>query len=682
MTDQNLKQDGCNIKYLIMIRKKSIMNIINLKNITSKKYFLLIFSVLLIVGCNKSQQDIVINTNYDTQLSFNLTGIEFDNNQINPKVASKGQSYSFVYQSNIEIEKKNITIDGEKYIVTSSLQNDNFTLEGNNTNSFEGAFNKNRIVAASSLEDGIKYRILLYDQSKPGDAPISLLGIAGQELKVGVNKGKTYKWVAISNNDTTDPLSDNFSGTTITSGQKDLLYATNTVTIPSVVPIPGTKPQTNVNIVLKHLLSRVRIQLDVTQMPNPVVQSASVKLSTSGNNHIHNGIFNVSTGALVSSSVANTTPNTITVPVEYNNTGIAYVDLYTARFAAINPFDITVENISVNSNGSIKTLPSAQTFRFTTLSTTQGVSSTTKIEFMPAVFSIDCVSGTSTGSFKEATYSTGSKVIRYSGALTQAYSAIRAESTGVLGLTATATAGNLAYGNGSITLNVSGTPKSSGVATFAVEIEGKTCNFSYTVSGKAESEFNAGCTTKEYGFNISTSSFSPTTITVQGGKTVNVYAITEKIYSGTVRDPYGNGFSSHTDTGVEMLRNFYRIGDSGTSTSFTKVTLVFSKPINFVGSKATWFGANASRKDSQLIEADGGGNLRMRGISGTAGLVTRSSGATLLAEGVNGLASDPRNGIAFVIEGENYYTRLTISSPNTYNDILQAFTFCDAVVQD
>ncbi|MDC8105037.1 hypothetical protein ACNFU2_09035 [Chryseobacterium sp. PTM-20240506] len=92
-------------------------------------------------------------------------------------------------------------------------------------------------------------------------------------------------------------------------------------------------------------------------------------------------------------------------------------------------------------------------------------------------FVLDCSSGTLTGTYTQSIPSSGTKTINYTGASGQSYNAISVASTGVTGLTASAPVGALANGNGSITLNISGTPSGSGTANFTINIAGQTCTF-------------------------------------------------------------------------------------------------------------------------------------------------------------------------------------------------------------
>lgn len=93
---------------------------------------------------------------------------------------------------------------------------------------------------------------------------------------------------------------------------------------------------------------------------------------------------------------------------------------------------------------------------------------------------LEC-NGSLTGTYNQGTLSNGMKVINYTNGNGKAYDAINVASTGVTGLTATAPAGTLNNGNGSITLNIFGTPTTSGTATFIINFLGKTCTFTVKV---------------------------------------------------------------------------------------------------------------------------------------------------------------------------------------------------------
>lgn len=97
-------------------------------------------------------------------------------------------------------------------------------------------------------------------------------------------------------------------------------------------------------------------------------------------------------------------------------------------------------------------------------------------------FTLDCSSGSLTGTFTAGVMANGTKVINYTNATGQPYATIAAASSGVSGLTASAQGGTLANGSGNISLSISGNPSSSGTASFTINIAGQSCSFSVNVS--------------------------------------------------------------------------------------------------------------------------------------------------------------------------------------------------------
>ncbi|TRX32037.1 DUF3500 domain-containing protein [Flavobacterium sp. ZT3R18] len=84
---------------------------------------------------------------------------------------------------------------------------------------------------------------------------------------------------------------------------------------------------------------------------------------------------------------------------------------------------------------------------------------------------------------------TGTATLPYSGGNGLAYSTGTAiASTGVTGLTATLTAGTLANGAGTLTYTITGTPTSSGVASFTITFGGQTVTITLTVNSVATAD--------------------------------------------------------------------------------------------------------------------------------------------------------------------------------------------------
>jgi uncharacterized protein (TIGR02145 family) len=99
-----------------------------------------------------------------------------------------------------------------------------------------------------------------------------------------------------------------------------------------------------------------------------------------------------------------------------------------------------------------------------------------------AVGALNCVGATTTGTLTNGTAASGvSTAIGYTGGNGGSYAAQTISSTGVLGLTATLSAGTLANGAGSLTYTITGTPTSSGTASFAISLGGQSCTFTINV---------------------------------------------------------------------------------------------------------------------------------------------------------------------------------------------------------
>lgn len=80
---------------------------------------------------------------------------------------------------------------------------------------------------------------------------------------------------------------------------------------------------------------------------------------------------------------------------------------------------------------------------------------------------------------------TGTVTMAYTGGNGGAYDVSTASSTGVEGLTATVAAGKLANGAGTLVYTVSGTPTSSGTATFNLSLGGQSCTVTITIAAGA-----------------------------------------------------------------------------------------------------------------------------------------------------------------------------------------------------
>jgi hypothetical protein len=109
-----------------------------------------------------------------------------------------------------------------------------------------------------------------------------------------------------------------------------------------------------------------------------------------------------------------------------------------------------------------------------------------------ALTTLNCGGATTTGTLTNGTVASGvSTAISYTGGNAGTYAAQSVSSTGVVGLTATLAAGTLANGAGSLTYTITGTPTTSGTASFAITVGGQSCSFTVSV-GTAIGQYPAG----------------------------------------------------------------------------------------------------------------------------------------------------------------------------------------------
>jgi uncharacterized protein (TIGR02145 family) len=96
--------------------------------------------------------------------------------------------------------------------------------------------------------------------------------------------------------------------------------------------------------------------------------------------------------------------------------------------------------------------------------------------------SINCGIATSTGTLTVGTAANGvSSTVPYTAGNGGTHNGQTVNSTGVTGLTATLTPGNFTTGVGTLVYTITGTPNSSGTASFSLNIGGQTCTLTRTV---------------------------------------------------------------------------------------------------------------------------------------------------------------------------------------------------------
>jgi trimeric autotransporter adhesin len=126
-----------------------------------------------------------------------------------------------------------------------------------------------------------------------------------------------------------------------------------------------------------------------------------------------------------------------------------------------------------------------------------------------ATFSVAATSG--------ASY-TGTASVPYTGGNGVDYTAgVAVASTGVAGLTATLSAGTLASGNGTASFVITGTPSTSGTASFAVDLGGQSCTLSLPVAVSKTSISTLTCTVAPAAGTSGTSYSGTVTMAYTGG---------------------------------------------------------------------------------------------------------------------------------------------------------------------
>jgi hypothetical protein len=110
-----------------------------------------------------------------------------------------------------------------------------------------------------------------------------------------------------------------------------------------------------------------------------------------------------------------------------------------------------------------------------------------------SITSLNCAGTTNNGNLIANIAASGvNSSIPYTGGNGGTHNGQTVISTGVTGLTATLAAGTFANGAGSLTYTISGTPVTTGTASFALSIGGQSCNLSLTVAPSIGQSFGGG----------------------------------------------------------------------------------------------------------------------------------------------------------------------------------------------
>jgi hypothetical protein len=200
-----------------------------------------------------------------------------------------------------------------------------------------------------------------------------------------------------------------------------------------------------------------------------------------------------------------------------------------------------------------------------------------------ALTTLNCVGATTTGTLTNGTAASGvSTAIGYTGGNAGTYAAQSVSSTGVVGLTATLAAGTLANGAGSLTYTITGTPTTSGTASFAITVGGQSCSFTVSVGAASASLTTLNCggaTTTGTLTNGTAASGVSTAIPYTGGNagtyaaqsvsSTGVVGLTATLAAGTLANGAGSLTYTITGTPTSSGTASFAITVGGQSCTFT-----------------------------------------------------------------------------------------------------------------
>lgn len=163
-----------------------------------------------------------------------------------------------------------------------------------------------------------------------------------------------------------------------------------------------------------------------------------------------------------------------------------------------------------------------------------------------SVTTLNCAGATPNGTLTSRVAASGvSSVVPYTGGNGGTYAAQSVASTGVAGLTATLAAGTLASGNGTLTYTITGTPASAGTASFNININGRACVITRTVTGAATPPSGAtACTASSFRIPYAATSGTVVSGTINGVPVNATVTYTNIVNNNTAicGSPLGGGY--------------------------------------------------------------------------------------------------------------------------------------------
>jgi uncharacterized protein (TIGR02145 family) len=274
------------------------------------------------------------------------------------------------------------------------------------------------------------------------------------------------------------------------------------------------------------------------------------------------------------------------------------------------------------------------------------------------ITALTCGSATNNGTLVHGVAASGvNSEVPYTGGNAGPHSGQTVASTGVTGLTATLTAGVFAS-SGSLTYTITGTPASSGTATFALNIGGQTCNLTRTVNPGLITALTCGSATNN-GYLTSGQAASGVTSVIpytggnagtHSGQTVTstgITGLTATLTAGTFASGSGNLTYTITGTPSGIGTATFALNIGGQTCNLTLTTYGVGTITGLTCGSATNNGTLSAGSSATGVTSV---------IPYTGGNGGTHSGQTVTSTGVTGLTATVSAGVFANGSGNLTYT--------------------------
>ena len=349
-------------------------------------YSLFFISIFSIVSCKKPkisdiEEDKKEILDADYTLNFNVNSIkDLDVEEINLYASSKTQKAEENKNIDKSVDSNPKKISINKYVSAKSvdalitINNENLFNSSHSDSSSSNPNNKlHKIASGVKLNNGIKYRVILYKTDNSGNPTEYLtesIGTIGSPLAIPVYRNKTYRWYAITYNSTVAPPFNSTTGkvnvrasrSTDVSNRQDFAYETGLITTSNEFQGQNKLP---VNIILKRKTAKIRIEINSRGLFAPITAGGINFNSTSnlgmlqGDFNILNGQYDVLSNFAISVPYDSLINNTDSVPARWKK----YYDFLTPVNNTSLSLHPQLNNLAVTSNRIIDNEPNTFTSR-------------------------------------------------------------------------------------------------------------------------------------------------------------------------------------------------------------------------------------------------------------------------------------------------------------------------------